>query len=165
MKSVEAAALVDAQPKRVWDLYADVPGSVRWVPFVEEILYISGPAGLGQVYRERTRLGGIRDVAEWRVIEWDPPRRQVQLSTDKRMDARLVIEVEPVGVKSRVRQRVILRSRLIPPLSWPPEQLFAMVSKRGIRLAVRAAQRHLERDTLERAGPPRPPPVHHRRQP
>ncbi len=146
MKSVEASILVDAQPERVWNLYADVAGSVRWVPFVEEILYISGPAGLGQVYRERTRLAGMSDVAEWRVIEWDPPRRQVQLSTGKKMDSRLVIEVEPVGERSRVRQTVMLRSRLVPPLSWLHEQLFAMLSQRGIRLAVRGAKRYLERE-------------------
>ena len=89
MRRVSAAIEIDAPAQAVWDLYADVPRSTDWVPFAERILYVSGPPGLGQVYRERTRLLGISDVAEWRIIEWEPPRRQVQLSTDKRMDARL----------------------------------------------------------------------------
>ena len=55
---VVASAIVRADPQAAWDLYADVPGSVEWVPFAEEILYLSGPAGLGQVYRERTRMLG-----------------------------------------------------------------------------------------------------------
>jgi hypothetical protein len=59
MHHLRASTWIDAPPQRVWDLYADVEGSVAWVPFAEEILSVSGPAGLGQVYRERTRLGGI----------------------------------------------------------------------------------------------------------
>lgn len=58
MKRVGVAANLAAEPQRVWDLYADVERSVEWVPFMEEVDYISGPPGLGQVYRERTRQGG-----------------------------------------------------------------------------------------------------------
>jgi hypothetical protein len=76
------------------------------VPFVERILYVSGPPGEGQVYREQTRLLGIRDAAEWRIVEWDPPRRQVQVSTDKGMDAQLVIEVEPLEPLDAGRSRL-----------------------------------------------------------
>ena len=53
-----ASIQIDAPVEAVWNLYADVEGSVEWVPFAEEILFVSGPAGLGQVYRERTRQGG-----------------------------------------------------------------------------------------------------------
>lgn len=148
MRRVSATIDIAAPARDVWDLYADVPGSPDWVPFAEEILYVSGPAGLGQVYRERTKLLGIRDVAEWTIIEWDPPRRQVQLSTDKGMDARLVIEVETVepldAGRSRVRQQAIFESRLPAPLGWVHELVFASVGKRGITAAVRAAKAHLE---------------------
>ena len=122
MRRVTTAIDIDAPARDVWDLYADVPHSPDWVPFSEEILYVSGPPGVGQVYRERTRLLGISDVAEWRIIEWEPPRRQVQLSTDKGMDARLVIEVEPLepfdAGRSRVRQDAIFESRLPGPVGW-----------------------------------------------
>jgi hypothetical protein len=135
---------INAPPQRVWDLYADVERSVGWVPFAEEILFVSGPAGLGQVYRERTRLGGISDVAEWTVIEWDPPRRQVQRSTGKGMDSRLVIAVEPSGGGSLARQEVILDSRAPGPLGWLHERVFGVVARRGIRSALRAAKVKLE---------------------
>jgi hypothetical protein len=148
MRRVTASVDIAAPAQRVWDLYADVRGSVDWVPFAEEILYVSGPPGVGQVYRERTKLGGISDVAEWQVIEWDPPRRQVQLSTDKGMDSRLVIEIEPLepldAGRSRVRQEAILESRLPPVVRWLHEAVFAMVAGRGVRGAVEAAKRHLE---------------------
>jgi hypothetical protein len=149
LRRVHASITVDAPPQRVWDLYADVPGSASWVPFVEEVLYVSGPPALGQVYRERTRLAGVTDTAEWRVIEWDPPRRQVQVSTDKRMNSRLVIEIERAGHGSRIRQQALLESRLPRPLSWAHELVFAVASRHGVRQAVRAAKAHLERDPTD----------------
>jgi hypothetical protein len=149
VKRVTVSIDIEAPAQQVWDLYADVPSSADWVPFVEEILYVSGPPGLGQTYRERTRLGGIRNVAEWTVIEWEPPRRQVQHSTANGADSRLVIEVEPLEPldlgRTRVRQEAILESRLPGPLGWIHETIFATVARRGIDAAVRAAKAHLER--------------------
>ena len=142
---ITATIRIDASPQEVWDLYADVEGSVEWVPFAEEILSVSGPAGLGQVYRERTRLGGIADVAEWTVIEWDPPRRQVQRSTGKGMESRLMIEVEPDGPGALARQGVSLDSRAPGLLGWVHERIFGMVARRGIESSLRAAKRRLER--------------------
>ena len=143
-RHLRASIEIDAPPQLVWDLYADVEGSVDWVPFAEEILSVSGPAGLGQVYRERTRLGGVSDVAEWTVIEWDPPRRQVQQSMGKGMDSRLVIAVEPAGTGSVARQEVLLASRAPGPLGWLHERLFGVVARRGIDSALRAAKAKLE---------------------
>ena len=144
MHRVGAAIRIAAPPQVVWDLYADVEGSVGWVPFAEEILFVSGPAGLGQVYRERTRLGGISDVAEWTVIEWDPPRRQVQRSTGKGMDSRLVIALEPDGVGTHARQEALLDSRAPGPIGWLHERLFGVVARRGIAAALTAAKARLE---------------------
>ena len=144
MRHLSAAIPIDAPPQAVWDLYADVAGSVEWVPFAEEILFVSGPPGLGQVYRERTRLGGISDVAEWTVVEWDPPRRQVQRSTGKGMDSRLVIEVEPSGGGAIARQEVILDSRAPGLMGWLHERVFGLVALRGIESALRAAKARLE---------------------
>ena len=144
MRHLRASVRIEAPPQAVWDLYADVEGSVQWVPFAEEILSVSGPAGLGQVYRERTRLGGISDVAEWTVIEWDPPRRQVQRSTGKGMDSRLVIAVDPDGEGSIARQEVILDSRAPGPVGWFHERIFGIVARRGILSALAAAKARLE---------------------
>ncbi len=144
MRHLRASLRIEAAPQAVWELYADVERSVEWVPFAEEILSVSGPAGLGQVYRERTRLGGISDVAEWTIIEWDPPWRQVQRSTGKGMDSRLVIAVEPSGSGSLARQEVFLDSRAPGPLGWVHERIFGIVAKRGIEAALRAAKARLE---------------------
>ena len=144
MRHLRASVRINAPPQAVWDLYADVEGSVEWVPFAEEILYVSGPAGLGQVYRERTRLGGISDIAEWKVIEWDPPRRQVQRSVGKGMDSRLIIAVEPAGDGTLARQEVVLDSGAPGPLGWLHERLFGLVARRGITAALAAAKSRLE---------------------
>jgi hypothetical protein len=146
MHRLRASIRIDAPPQRVWDLYADVEGSVEWVPFVEEMLFVRGPAGLGQVYRERTRFGGVSDVAEWTVIEWDPPRRQVQRSIGKGMDSRLVIVVEPDGAGAVARQEVLLESRAPRPLGWLHERVFGLVAHRGISVALAAAKRKLEEE-------------------
>ena len=146
MHRIAASLHIEAPPQQVWDLYADVEGSVEWVPFAEEILFLSGPGGLGQVYRERTRLGGVSDIAEWTVIEWDPPRRQVQRSTGKGMDSQLVIAVEPGpdGSGTLARQEVILDSRARGPIGWLHERIFGTVARRGIEAALRAAKARLE---------------------
>lgn len=144
MRRIARSIRIEAAPQQVWDLYADVEGSVDWVPFAEEILFVSGPAGLGQVYRERTRLGGLSDVAEWQVVEWDPPHRQVQRSTGKGMDSHLVIVVEPSGGSTVARQEVVLESRLPGPLGWLHERVFGRVARGGVEAALRAAKRRLE---------------------
>ena len=144
MRHLRASIRIDAPPQRVWDLYADVEASVQWVPFAEEILFVSGPPGLGQVYRERTRLGGISDVAEWTIIEWDPPRRQVQRSLGNGMESKLVIAVEPDGDGTLARQEVVLASRAPGPLGWLHERVFGLVAHRGIEAALRAAKESIE---------------------
>ena len=144
MHRVGAAIHIDAPPQAVWNLYADVARSVEWVPFAVEILDVSGPAGLGQVYRERTRLAGMSDVAEWTIIEWDPPRRQVQRSGGKGMDSRLVIEVRPDGLGTSARQEALLDSRAPGPLGWLHERAFGIVARRGLRAALAAAKARLE---------------------
>jgi uncharacterized membrane protein len=143
-----ASIQIDAPVEAVWNLYADVEGSVEWVPFAEEIVAVSGPPGLGQVYRERTRLAGISDIAEWMVIEWDPPRRQVQRSNGKGMDSRLIIEVEPAGAGTLARQEVLLDSRAPGALGWIHERLFGLVAQRGITSALQAAKARLEADAI-----------------
>jgi Polyketide cyclase / dehydrase and lipid transport len=143
---VSAAARIDAPADVIWELYADVPGTVDWVPFTEEILEVVGPPGLGQRYTERTRLLGIADVAEWEIVAWDPPRRQVQASHGFGMASLLTIEIgpDPDGDGCLVRQRAELRSRLIPPVGWLHEAAFSLVARHGLRRAVSAAKAHLE---------------------
>lgn len=141
-KRVAAEAFVAASPDRVWDLYEDIAGSADWIPFVEEVISVSGPSGLGRTYRERTRLMGMKDVSDWLIVVWDAPRRQVHRSTNKLMDMDLVIEIEAVPGGTRVRQEAVLRSRL-PLVGRLHEAAFALVAGSGLRAAVSAAQDRL----------------------
>ena len=144
MKRLLASAVVNASPERVWELYADVAGTTDWVPFVEEVLYVRGPAGVGQSYRERTRLMGMSDVSEWLVVEWEAPRRQVHRSHNKLMDMDLVIELEAVGDRTRVQQQALLRSRMPGPMGRLHETVFGFVAVSGLKQAVGGAKRRLD---------------------
>jgi hypothetical protein len=141
MRTIRASRLIDAPRERVWALYDDIPNTPAWVPFTEEVLAVSGPAGVGTVYRERTRLGGISDVGEWTITHHEPPLRQVHLSTDKAMDSTLIITMLEVGRRTHLTQVVVLRSRLPGLLGRLHERLFAIVGRTGIEGAVSAAQR------------------------
>jgi hypothetical protein len=144
MKRVVASEIVSQPPARVWELYADVSGSADWIPFVEEVLYMSGPAGLGQSYGERTRFMGMSSVSDWRIVEWDPLRRQVHRSTSTLMDMDLVIEIEAISDGSRVRQEALLHSKM-PLLGRAHEAVFGFVAGSGLKSAVAAAKLRLER--------------------
>lgn len=140
MRIIRATCTVPAPRTSVWGLYDDIANTPAWVPFSEEILYLSGPAAVGTVYRERTRLGGLSDVGEWTIVHHDAPRRQVHHSSDRRMDSSLVITMTEVGGQTRLAQVVILRSRLPGPLGRLHERLFSLVARTGVEGAVAAAR-------------------------
>ena len=145
MIRVTASAEIAAPIERVWRLYDDLPNTPTWVPFVENVLSIEGGPGVGTAYRERTRLGGVTGVQEWRITASEPPRRTVHESVDMEMDARLTITFRSIGQeRTLVRQQTELRSRLPRPIRWLHEALFAAVSRSGVHAAVQGAKRHLE---------------------
>jgi hypothetical protein len=145
MKRVVASTVIEASPRRVWDLYADVAHSDEWIPFVEEVLSVSDPLGPGESYRERTRFMRVRDVSEWRIVEWDAPRRQVHRSRSKQIDMDLVIEIEAIGEGARVRQEAVLSSKMPGLLGKFHERALSFVARSGLEQAVAAAKRQLER--------------------
>lgn len=144
MKRVMASTMVEAAPRQVWDLYADVAHSAEWIPFVEEVLSVSDPLGPGESYRERTRFMGISDVSDWRIVEWDAPRRQVHRSSNKQLDMDLVIEIEAIDGGARVLQAAVLSSRMPGLLGQLHERAFGFVARSGLEQAVAAAKRELE---------------------
>src|SRR5262249_44149526 len=121
MRRVEAEALVGASRDEVWQLYDDIAGTPRWVPFVREVLYVSGPARVGTVYRERTRLAGLPSTAQWEIVEHRRPTRQVHVSDGPGMESSLVITFEGRGTGTWVHQSAELRSRLWGPFGWAHE--------------------------------------------
>jgi uncharacterized protein YndB with AHSA1/START domain len=150
MRRAEARALVRAPAQRIWDLYADLEGTPRWVPFVTEIVSSSGPLKVGMVYRERTHLGGVSGVQEWRVVELDPPRRRVETSSALGMASRLVIEMEPRDGETLLRQASEIRSRLPGPVGWVHERVVARIAARAMAQAIEGAKKELEGATPPR---------------
>lgn len=146
MRRVQSPALVGASRDEVWRLYDDLRGAPGWMPGVRGIEYVSGPAGLGTVYRERTTglaglFGGTR---QWEIVEHRPLVRQVRLSRGGAMERRLVIRLEGRGTGTRVRQAVELRSALWGPVGWLHEQLAAIPAAWWVRATVSEVKRTFE---------------------
>jgi len=144
MLRVAVSTVVAAPPERVWALYSDIERTVEWVPFVEEVLSVSGPLEVGTVYRERTRLLGITGVQEWRVVELEAPSRRVEVSRDLGMESTLVITLRPVPGGTRLRQEARIQSRLPWPLGWLHEAAVALVSRWAMGRAIEGATRTVE---------------------
>ena len=146
MRRVEAEALVGARRDEVWQLYDDIEGTPRWVPFVDEILYVSGPARIGTVYRERTRIAGLPSTGQWEIVEHRRPSRQVHVSYDNGLESALIITFEARGTGTWVHQAAELRSRAWGPFGWLHEMLAAIPAGWGVRAAVNGAKRAFEGD-------------------
>ncbi len=144
MRRVEADGLVGASRDEVWELYDDISGTPRWVPRVREILYVSGPARVGTVYRERTRTLALSSTAQWEIVEHRRPTRQVHVSPGAALERRRVITFEARGSGTWVHQAVELRSSLWGPLAWVHEQVAAVPAGASVRSVVAAAKRAFE---------------------
>jgi hypothetical protein len=144
MHRVTADALVGASRDEVWDLYDDIAGTPRWVPFVREIQYVSGPTRVGTVYRERTRTAGVPSTAQWEVVEHRPPERQRHLSRSGALERTRVIAFEARGSGTWVHQAVGLRSTLWGPLGWLHERVAGIPAGWELRSWTSAAKRRFE---------------------
>ncbi len=138
--------LVGASREEVWQLYDDIEDTPRWVPFVREILYLSGPARVGTVYRERTRLAGVTSTQQWEIVEHRRPSRQVHVSEAFGIATRLIITFEGRGTGTWVHQAAEVRSSLWGPLGWLHETLFSIPARWGVAGAVTGAKRAFEGD-------------------
>lgn len=144
MRRVEAEALVGASRTEVWQLYDDLQGTPGWVPFVLEVVYVSGPARAGTVYRERTRLAALTGIGQWEIVEHRRPVRQVHVSHDLGLDTTLTFTFEARGTGTRIHQSAELRSRLPGPLGWLHEAVAAIPAGWGVHGAVAGAKRVFE---------------------
>lgn len=144
MRRVDADALVGARREEVWQLYDDIAGTPRWLPFVVEILYLSGPARVGTIYRERTRLLGLPTTEQWEIVEHKPLSRQVHVSFAHALESALVITFEARGTGTWVHQAAELRSTLWGPVGWLHEVIASVPAGLAIRAAVNGAKRAFE---------------------
>ncbi len=144
MRRVEAAALVGASRDEIWDLYDDIAGTPRWVPAVQEIQYVSGPAHVGTVYRERTRVMGIPATAQWEITEHRRPVRQVHVSDAGMLERARIITFEARGSGTWVRLATEIRSTLWGPLGLMHELLAVVPAGWAVRSAAAGAKRAFE---------------------
>jgi len=146
MRRIEAEALVGASRDEVWELYDDIAGEPRWMPNVRAVLYTSGPARVGTVYRERTSVFGFPATAQWEVVEHRRLKVQVRETTDAWMRRTLTLTFEGRGTGTRVHHALELRSRLWGPVGWLHEQLLAAVAGADLRATAAGAKRAFEGD-------------------
>jgi len=139
---MDAATLVGASRDEVWQLFDDIAGTPRWVPTVREILYVSGPARVGTVYRERNRLS----TTQWEIVEHRHPTRQVHLAADGPLERARILTFEARGSGTWVHEALELRSRLWGPLGWAHELLASMATATWPHATVTAAKRIFEGD-------------------
>lgn len=144
MRRAEADALVGASRDEVWELWDDIAATPRWVPSVREIRYVSGPARVGTVYRERTRVAGVAGTTQWEITEHRRPVRQVHVSTGESLDRRKVTTFEARGSGTWVRHSTEVTSSLRGPLGWLHELLAVFPAGWVVRSTVAGAKRAFE---------------------
>ncbi len=146
MRRVEAEALVGASRDEVWRLYDDIAGMPRWVPFIREIDYVSGPARVGTVYRGRGWLAGLPGAEQWEIVEYRRPSSQVHVTRTRGLEVSLALRFEARGTGTWVHQAADLRSKLWGPLGWLHEVVAAGPVAWSVRAAAAGAKRAFEGD-------------------
>jgi hypothetical protein len=69
---------ITASQRHVWKVLCDLERYGEWGAWTLYSRRVDRPAGLGAAYDERSRLLlPLRTENRWRIIEFDPPRRQV----------------------------------------------------------------------------------------
>jgi uncharacterized protein YndB with AHSA1/START domain len=146
MRRVEAEALVGASRDEVWRLYDDIAGMPRWVPFVREIVYVSGPLRVGTVYRERGRFTWLPGAEQWEIVEYRRPSDQVRATRTRGLEVTLALRFEARGTGTWVHHAAELRSDLWGPLGWLHEVVTAIPVAWSVRAAAAGAKRSFEGD-------------------
>jgi uncharacterized membrane protein len=69
---------IHASQRHIWKVLCDLERFGEWGAWTLYSRRVDRPAGLGAAYDERSRLLlPLRTENRWRIIEFDPPRRQV----------------------------------------------------------------------------------------
>lgn len=77
MTEVRDRRWIAAAPRDVWKLLSAIERYSDWCPWARTVEHAGGPAGLGVAYEAS---GGT-----WRIVEFDPPRRQVHRAEHARL--------------------------------------------------------------------------------
>lgn len=137
---VERSTEINATPQAVWDLTIDFRRISELAPdTAEEVTYVSeGAVGVGSVFRERVRIGPMRSETEWRVTEFDPPRRHVHVGATGPLKEVVATEIEPTDQGTLLRHVVDVQATgLLRPVGW---LLDALVLRRKMVSTLQATQ-------------------------
>ena len=78
MAEVQGRRRIRASQRHIWKVLCDLERFGEWGAWTLYSRRVDRPAGLGAAYDERSRLLlPVRTDNRWRIIEFDPPRRQV----------------------------------------------------------------------------------------
>lgn len=78
MAEVRGRRRIGASQRHIWKVLCDLERFGEWGAWTLYSRRVDRPAGLGAAYDERSRLLlPLRTENRWRIIEFDPPRRQV----------------------------------------------------------------------------------------
>ena len=124
MSGVRASTEIAAPPERVWELMCAPERYPEFAEPTDRMLEIpEGEFGLGSVYREYGGVPPFKGASTWRVMEFEPMRRQRHVGDDGFMTMDLVVEIEATPTGSRLSQHLTLKPRwYLAPVNamlWP----------------------------------------------
>ena len=155
MGRIQGTILIEASPETIWEIVNDADRWSEWIAFTDRVTYISeGSFGEGTVYREKGGPGTLNAESEWRVTEFDPPRRQVHRGDLGIMQPVLTFELDPSDGSTRVHQTVDFE--LLPqarPLGRLLERLFVRrLMQRALNTTIRNLKRVVEEKEIGNDG-------------
>lgn len=78
MSRVTNTVLIQGEPEHIFDLVTTPKFWPRWHPATVSVKgAIDQPMRLGDMIRERAKIGGVEGEGDWKVMECDRPRRVV----------------------------------------------------------------------------------------
>jgi len=150
--TLRASTVVDVEQERAWALLCDFSRWSEWVAFTDEVVEHPDELHEGAVYRERSHVGPVKQVSEWRVTEFDAPHRQVHIGRVGPMRPTLTMVMEPEGQGTRFPQTIEF-SLSLGPLAGLVERLPASQMRKGLVATNDGFKTFAERDA---AGAPAP---------
>jgi hypothetical protein len=115
---------IAASPAEVFDFVSDVYRYPEWDAFADEILAASdSPLVHGSTYRERSG----KDESDWKVVEFERPRRQRHLGNVPFL-GEVSVEMDLVPTEASTLFRHVIEYHVMPgplrPLGWLIERLY-----------------------------------------
>jgi len=108
MFTVVETAAIDHPADGVFDFVTDASQRPRWdSSVVSEEALTPPPTSVGSRMRSRLKVMGREVEFEWRVTEWDPPRRMTLTSTSGPLPTSMTFDVVADGPGSVLTARMV----------------------------------------------------------